>query len=204
MPQLPHIPPAAQAIAVTLGVALAITRLLTASKAFWWLFPEWLQKGLPAMLVAVGVLPQALEHAQTWLDVVQALVLSVGAWFTASRGDKRPVEPPKSKGDSGSATKDPEPTRIRFEPPSDEPPPVAAIRIWPSFVAFGIVLACVLSCSPSTVKPPCDESRLRAIDVAFLAEVGAKCLQYPSAAECPDLPALRAKHSAALRAECPQ
>lgn len=53
-------------------------------------------------------------------------------------------------------------------------------------------------------KPlPCDESKLRAIDAAYLIEVGKHCLQYSSAAECPDLPELRAKHSRDLKASCP-
>jgi hypothetical protein len=151
MPQL-HLPPVVQAVAVLLGVSLAITRLLTASKAFWWVFPEWLQKGLPALLVAVGVLPQALEHAQSWLDVVQALVLSVGAWFTASRGDKRPVEPPKGKGDAQPvAVRD----RIRFDDVTPSAPPGAAITnlhrrrsAWRWVPSLGLVaLLCATSCA---------------------------------------------------------
>lgn len=92
MPQFLHLPPLAAAIVTITGVVLAVVRLLTASKAFWWRFPEWLQKGLPAALVALGTLPTALEAAKSWLDVVVAFVFAVGAWFTASRGDKRPVE----------------------------------------------------------------------------------------------------------------
>lgn len=97
MPEVLHLPPVAQAVLTITGVVLAVVRLLTASKAFWWRFPAWLQKGLPAFLVALGTLPQALELAKSWLDVATALVFAVGAWFTASRGDQRPVEPSKSK-----------------------------------------------------------------------------------------------------------
>ncbi len=88
LPEALRLPPVAQAIAVILGVALAIFRLLTASKAFWSVLPNKLQKAIPALLVAVGLLPTALENAKSWLDVVTALTLIVGAYFTASRGDQ--------------------------------------------------------------------------------------------------------------------
>ena len=77
----------------------------------------------------------------------------------------------------------------------------AELRIWPGVVAFGIVLACVLSCSPS--KPPCNEDKMKAIDVAYLKDLAKACLQYPSAAECPDYPALKLKHERELES-CPQ
>lgn len=74
--------------------------------------------------------------------------------------------------------------------------PPAAIRAW--HLAFGAAL--VMSCNP--LHPPCDESKLRAIDAEYLEAVGTQCLQYASAASCPALPALRAKHSAALHEAC--
>jgi predicted PurR-regulated permease PerM len=76
------------------GIVLAVIRLLTASRAFWWKFPEWAQKGLPALLVALGTIPVAIEHATSWLQIAEAGLLAIGAWFTASRGDKRPVQKP--------------------------------------------------------------------------------------------------------------
>lgn len=97
MPEVLHLPPVAQAVLTITGIVLAVVRLLTASKAFWWYLPAWVQKGVPALLVALGTLPPALEQAKSWLDVATALVFAVGAWFTASRGDQRPVEPPASK-----------------------------------------------------------------------------------------------------------
>lgn len=97
LPESLHLPPVYQAALTITGIVLAVVRLLTASKAFWWRFPEWLQKGLPAALVALGTLPQALELAKSWLDVVVAFVIALGVWFTASRGDQKPVEAPKPK-----------------------------------------------------------------------------------------------------------
>lgn len=216
MPQLPHLPPVAQAIAVIVGVALAVTRLLTASKAFWWRFPEWLQKAAPAALVAIGLLPAALEQAQSWLDVAQALLLSVGAWFTASRGDQRPVEPPSKPSDPDATTRIiPPPTPFfpsdRSRLHNDSPDEPAEMRgLWAMSIGMRAALTLsvftlvFLGCSAAAKKLPCDESRLRAIDAAYLAEVGKHCLQYASAAECPELPELRAKHSADLKAACPQ
>lgn len=87
---MPHLPPVASAIITILGFTLAITRLLTASRPFWASFPAYVQKGIPALLVALGALPAALEYAKTWLDVAVALVLAISAWFTASRGDQSP------------------------------------------------------------------------------------------------------------------
>ncbi len=165
MPQIPHLPPVAQVTLTITGVVLAVVRLLTASKAFWWKFPEWLQKGLPAALVALGMLPQALEHAQSWLDVAQALLFSVGAWFTASRGDQRPVEPPKSK----APPSDPDTTVSLMPPPTsmrapdrsrlhnDAPDEPAEMRGWLDWrwqLSFGVLVACALACSaaPLTSK----------------------------------------------------
>ena len=173
MPQL-HLPPVVQAVAVLLGVALAVTRLLTASKAFWWLFPEWVQKGAPALLVAVGMLPQALENAHTWLDVAQALMLSVGAWFTASRGDKRPVEPPKSEGDPK-----PEPPRehIRFDDVTPSDPPTAAMSVWrnkwPIVGCCLVLLACMPE--PKTIIKPCSTVELATIVAGCDARIRLEC-----------------------------
>ncbi len=97
MPELLHLPPVAQAVLTITGVVLAVVRLLTASKSFWWYLPAWVQKGAPALLVALGTLPKALEAAQSWLDVTVAFTFAVGAWFTASRGDQAPVQLPRRK-----------------------------------------------------------------------------------------------------------
>lgn len=55
----------------------------------------------------------------------------------------------------------------------------------------------------ATVKPPCNEDKMRAIDAAYLKDLAKSCLAYPSAAECPDYPILKAKHERELEA-CPQ
>jgi hypothetical protein len=90
MPESLHLPPVAQGVAAITAVALAVVRLLTASRPFWDKFPTWLQKGAPVALMALAAVPVAIEHARSWFDVVVALVVSGGMYYTASRGDKRP------------------------------------------------------------------------------------------------------------------
>lgn len=59
------------------------------------------------------------------------------------------------------------------------------------------------ACDPR--KPPCDESRLQAVDRRYAARVAATCLaKYDTKEECPEYPALKAEHRRELRAECPQ
>lgn len=184
MPEYLHLPPVAQAVLTITGVVLAVIRLLTASKAFWWRFPEWLQKGLPAALVALGTLPKALEMAKSWLDIAVALVFAVGAWFTASRGDQRPVEPPPSK-------------------PNDPNDTVRIIPGGPTLLLLFLAFA-VHQQGCASPKPPCDEARLRAIDKDYAAKVIAVCLpRYDSKEACPEWPALQAEHRRQLREACP-
>jgi len=181
MPEYLHLPPVAQAALTITGVVLAVVRLLTASKAFWWRFPEWLQKGLPAALVALGTLPQALDLAKSWLDVAVAFVLAVGAWFTASRGDKRPVEPPSKKT------------------------PVLPVLYLFSLAVFVSVQPWISGGCSSTLKPPCDDARMAAIDAAYVEKVTAVCLpKYDRKEDCPEFEQLRAENHAALLRECPQ
>lgn len=195
MPEFLHLPPVAQAAAVLVGVALAIVRLLTASKAFWWRFPEWLQKGLPAALVALGMLPSALEAAKSWLDVVTALVFAVGAWFTASRGDQRPVEPPKKAPPSDPDTTVslmPPPTALRPQDrsrlhndapvPDDEP---AEFSVWDwrpavlaalAFAVLTMQLGCPMSAPPASPKPePCSTVQLATIVAGCEVRIRLEC-----------------------------
>lgn len=158
MPELLHLPPVAQAIAVMLGVALAIFRLLTASKAFWDVLPNKLQKAIPALLVALGLLPAALEHAKSWLDVATAITLVVGAYFTASRGDQSP--PKDSNGGprlqrSNTDPKVDDRSRLHNDLP-DEP---AEFRAWAprlcagSLIAFSLIALAMPLLGCSSWKP---------------------------------------------------
>lgn len=95
MPEYLHLPPVAQGVLAISAVTLAVVRLLTASRPFWaWeKVPVWVQKLLPALLMALAALPTAIEHARSWLDIMVGFVVTGSMWFTASRGDKRSTPP---------------------------------------------------------------------------------------------------------------
>ncbi len=200
MPELPHLPPVAQALAVLLGVAAAITRLLTASRSFWNVLPNTLQKAFPALLVAIGLLPAALAQAKSWLDVVTALVLVVGAYFTASRGDQRAPE-----GSGGVPRMHRSNTDPRVEDTARINPPLPQNRIGrpPGFLILLVAGLAMHQQSCSAAKSlPCDESKLAAIDAAYVADTLAACRTYPDKESCPAWPALRDQHSSDLKAAC--
>lgn len=172
MPEFLHLPPVAAAVATITGIVLAVLRLLTASKGFWWRAPEWLQKGLPMLLVGLGQLPEALAKVESWRDLITvavAFAISVGAWFTASRGDKRPVEKPPSSG----AGKE-EPVHVLFQNPRDPEPPNVAMtslqrrrRQSRLVLAFTLLLSftigsavSLLGCSPSALQAQRDASNV--------------------------------------------
>jgi hypothetical protein len=135
-------------LAIT-AIALAIVRLLTASRPFWaWeKVPVWLQKALPAALMAIAALPTAIEKARSWVDVLVGIVVTAGVWFTASRGDTREPEA-KDGGPRESRTNtDPEPTH---GPRSIPPGPLALLLLAGAVALSMISTAC--SASPLTSK----------------------------------------------------
>lgn len=67
-----------QLVTFIVAFSLAATRILTASKAFWGLFPSWLAGVLPGLIVAVPALGQAVVGAQSWTDLTVAF-LTAGA-----------------------------------------------------------------------------------------------------------------------------
>ncbi len=71
-------------------------------------------------------------------------------------------------------------------------------------VAFGVTaLLITVACDPR--NPPCDESKLRAVDADYVAAVATACVpDYPDKESCPAWPALRDKHREDLRKVCPQ
>lgn len=221
MSELPHLPPVAQGVLAISAVALAIVRLLTASRPFWaWeKVPVWVQKLLPALLMAVAALPTAIEHARSWLDILVGFVVTGAMWFTASRGDTRPAEPPAKKG-GGDSNDDPDTTvslmpdpvklvaqdrsRLHNDVP-DEPAEMRGWRHqdWRLQLVLGVLVACVLSCAVEK-RLPCDESKLRAIDAEYSAKVIAECLpKYDSKEACPAWKPLQEEHSRQLKEACP-
>ncbi len=71
-------------------------------------------------------------------------------------------------------------------------------------LAFGVAVLLVTgACDPR--KPPCDETKLRAVDTDYATAVATQCLRdYPDKESCPAWPALRDKHREDLRKVCPQ
>ncbi len=69
------------------------------------------------------------------------------------------------------------------------------LAIW-----FGLVLGLSGCAAP---KLPCNEDKMKALDVAFVKDLTKVCLQYPNVKDCPDYLPLKAKHDAALES-CPQ
>ncbi len=207
MPEYLHLPPVAQGVMAIAAVALAVVRLLTASRPFWASTPAWLQKALPALLMAIAAIPTAIEHARSWLDVVVAVVVSGAMFYTASRGDKRPPEDsdggPRLKrvnsdpklDDTVSLMPDPvrevaqERSRLHNDIPDDEPAEMSGkwrAPDWRLQTAFGVLLACVLGCGGSTPAPkaPCDPLTLGQITTFCSADAYACGKAGKSEAEC--------------------
>lgn len=173
MPNVLHLPPVAQGVIAISAVALAILRLLTASRPFWaWeKVPVWVQKLLPALLMAVAALPTALEHARSWLDVVVAFVVTGAMWFTASRGDKRPPEDKSGGPRIDRVNSDPKLTRDELE---SEPPSLPGVRL-SSLVAIGLMIL-TLSCSAATqLSDPCSKVSLATVTAGCEARIEREC-----------------------------
>lgn len=178
---MPQLPPVASAVVTILGFALAITRLLTASRPFWSAFPAFVQKGAPVLMVALGVLPGALEHATSWLDVAEAFVVAISAWFVASRGDRRPPQ----DSDGG-----PRLQRSNTDPKVDDaarvPPLPNRIGRPPAFLILllaGIALH-QQACSSPPAKAPCDEATAAKMAAACSAKAYACGQSGKSEFEC--------------------
>lgn len=206
-----HLPPVAQGVLAISAVALAIVRLLTASKPFWaWeRVPVWVQKALPAALMAFAALPTAIEHARSWVDILVGLVITAGTWFMASRGDKRPPEDKSGGPRIDRTNSDPRLDRSELDVPVSIRPP--QFRIWRPLWLLVVVPVLLMTLLPALAlqgcdprRPPCDESKLQAADRRYIERVGAECLpRYDRKEDCPAWPALKAEHSRELKEICP-
>jgi hypothetical protein len=204
MPEALNLPPVAQGVMAITAVALAVVRLLTASRPFWaWSrVPVWVQKLLPALLMAGAALPTAIEHARSWLDVVVGFVVTGSMWFTASRGDKRPPEdsdggPRLQRSNTDPKLDDttriiPEPTKLsppdrsRLHNDRPEPPEAAEFRSWdwrPALL-LALLLAVVTqpACSAFRDVTPADRAQAYAAQ-AKAAELACKAYVFDLATE---------------------
>jgi hypothetical protein len=200
-------------VAAIAGHLLAIARLFNAFRPLYgWLPP----KAQPVVIAAVAGLPPlaaALTEAKSLEQVLLAVASGLTAFFMAVKGS--PPAPPSS-GSSSSSTSDPEPTRVPvWRDSPDEPAELSArpgvlwafcpvLQLAPlGCAALACLVLALVACGPRQL--PCDESKLRAADAAYLARVATVCLPfYSSAAECPEYPALKADHRRELRSICPQ
>lgn len=100
---------------------------------------DWKAAGIGALLGLVPPLQHELAKWIKWLP------------YRGELGKEKPKDPKDPP--SGSATKDPEPTRIRFQPPEPPPGGAAAIRRWAAACAYAVVFALSLgvgtACAPS-------------------------------------------------------
>lgn len=121
-----------------------------------------------------------------------------------SGGPKPPSggEPKPKAPEVFPQTADGKPLSVRPEAGMD-----AEYRVWrhPAwrFAAGTGCAALLFACDPR--KPPCDETKLRAIDLVFVEEVTKVCLpKYDRKEDCPEYEVLRQKHRESLRKACPQ
>ncbi len=200
LPEALQLPPAIQAVAAISAAALAVVRLLTASRPFWaWeKVPIWVQKLLPTLLMAVAALPVALEHARSWLDIIAALIITGAMWFTASRGDKRQ---PEDKGGGPRIDRVNSDPKVDVGPWDDTPPSLPGARMieWRDLPAFAFVALVLLAgCSsspplePRGPNDPCTPAEHRDAKLAYQEDVHLHCATYDVLDDCPFYPKLKA------------
>jgi hypothetical protein len=181
MPSFLSLPPVAQGAIAISAVALAIVRLLTASRPFWASTPAWLQKALPAALMAIAAIPTAIENARSWMDVAVAIVVSAAMYWTASRGDKRPPEDSSGGPRVERTNSDPKLTREELTSPP---------QAW-KFTVISLLMAGCASL-PITSKR-CDfQNPEYAAHVALCRrDIEAECLLDPDGSPVASCPALQ-------------
>lgn len=100
---------------------------------------DWKAAGIGA---ALGLVPPLQHELAKWIKWLP---------YQGKLGEGKPKDPTDPPG--GSATKAPEPTRIRFQPPEPPPGGAAAMRRWVTAcvyaVTFALALAAGTACAPS-------------------------------------------------------
>ena len=158
---------------VIAGYALALRRLLGASKTLLWILPDKFQPWVAGLLVVIPELLTQLQGVGTKIDLAETLVMAVGAFFTAVHRK----EPPK--GGTG------EPVHVHLKTPT----------------TLALMAFVLLGCSGAQEPPACNPQELAKLDAAFLTEATVACkLEGGDYDTCKALPALREKY-ARLRQE---
>lgn len=172
---------------------------------------------IPAVLSGLDPKAAAIGALLGLVPPVQHELARWAKWipYEGKLGKPKPKSDRKDPPDDPDTTVSimPEPVKLvaqdRSRLHNDRPDEPAEMRGWRHHdwrlqVAFGVLLACVVSCAAVEKRLPCDESKLRAIDAEYSAKVIAVCLpRYDSKEACPGWPALQVEHRRQLKEACP-
>lgn len=172
---------------------------------------------IPALLSGGDVKAAAFGALMGLVPPVQHELARWAKWipYEGKLGKQKPKSDRKDPPDDPDTTVSimPEPVKIvaqdRSRLHNDIPDEPAECRGWrhPDWrlqLVFGVLLACVVSCSAFEKPLPCDESKLRAIDAEYSAKVIAECLpKYDTKEACPAFAGLQAEHRRQLKEACP-
>jgi hypothetical protein len=187
----------AETLALIAAVAahlVAIARLFNVLKPLYGWLPAKAQPVVIALGAGLPPLAETLLGATSKEQVILAVASGLTAFFMAVKG-----APPPSSGDAQPVAAQP---HVFLQNEDGSP---IEFRALPALATCLVLLSMAGCSSAAAIKPPCDKSRMRAIDAAYIAEVGSTCLaKYSRAADCPEYRRIKAKHRAALRKECPK
>lgn len=173
-------------------------RFVAVLKKTWQALPSVLMSAIAGALGTGGNMGATIKIAL--LGLLPPIIHELGWRYQGNLGDGKPLVPP-SLPSPGQRD------HIRFSAEADPGPDDAAIRRWarPAWylpLAFG-AFALLPGCGLLGGKPPCDESKLEAIDAAYISQMGVLCLpKYDRKEDCPDYPRLKTEHRQRLADEC--
>lgn len=182
-------------VSFLMAAAIALSRVLVATRPAWSKLPASLQVALPLVVPALAVLAQGLAGVKTGVDlttvVIGAVLLAVpglpsnrsaaplqagkDATLTPSAGDFAVTEAIVAK----ASVAPPPPNYDSKTPPWGGPSSVAALLLAIAFAAHST--AC------GTSKPPCDQAKLAAVVLACTAQSQQCVNEGKSQAECDSL-----------------
>ena len=165
--------------------------------------------GIATILVA--------QYAPHWSVTLSQVLNVLGISAIGAGGLTYTQKPPSSGNQQETGTTEEAAPRPSQRPPGGVDAPMRGFRaavdeiVWRlrlRLVLIGVglalaLVACAAACDPRT--PPCDESKLRAIDERYATAVLEKCLaKYDAKEQCPEFEGLQAEHRRQLREACPQ
>lgn len=133
--------------AIIAGYALAAMRVMNAARWSWAFLPPVAQVLLPAIVTALPALASALGGVETKLDIVEAIVVFLGALGTAWRGSL----PGGGGGGPGGGN-------------------VAA-------ATGALAFLMLVGCAPAVDQPPCDAATAQRMAAACAMRTEIECVQ---------------------------